>query len=136
APLHFARLDVLVHSKEIVWIIFVFDLDESLVVVAIGGFHAFFAFVAHQKVYVRSPGRVRMQRVVITFGPGNDFFVVRRIGINAYHNLRPLSIAIIPGSIRFAYTRRGTVDWIHMHGGMHRWKRLPKGNVLGNRVIA
>src|SRR4029077_14400466 len=50
--------------------------------------------------------------------------------------LCPLGVAIIPGSIRFADARRGAIDWIHMHGGMHRWKRLRKGNVLSDRLIA
>ena len=52
-PLLFGvRFNVLVHAKEIIGIVFVFDLDESLVIVAVGFFHAFFTFVAHQEVYV------------------------------------------------------------------------------------
>ena len=47
-----------------------------------------------------------------------------------------LSIAIIPSSVIFADARCGTVDWIHMHGGMHRWKLFAEANVLRNRIVA
>ena len=37
--------DVLVYTKYIIWIVFVFDLLKPQIFVAIGGAHAFFTFV-------------------------------------------------------------------------------------------
>ena len=77
-----------------------------------------------------------MQRIVIALRPRNRLFIICRIRINADHDLRPSGIAIIPSRVTLAYARCGTVDGIHMHGGMHRGKRVAETNVLGNRVIA
>ena len=77
-----------------------------------------------------------MKRIVVTLGPGYDFVFIRGIRINTNHYLRPLGVAIIPGSIRFAHARRGAIDRIHVHGGMHRREGFAKPNVLRNRFIA
>jgi hypothetical protein len=41
------RFNVLIHSKEIIGIVFIFDRDQPFVIPAIGFFHTFFAFIAH-----------------------------------------------------------------------------------------
>ena len=41
------RFNILIYSKEIIGIVLVFDLDQTLVIVAIGFLHAFVAFVSH-----------------------------------------------------------------------------------------
>src|SRR6266516_214140 len=69
APLFLVRLNVLIHSKEIIGIVFLFDRDKPLVIVSVSLFHAFFAFVTHQKVYVRATGGVGMNRIVVTLRP-------------------------------------------------------------------
>src|SRR5207249_348359 len=127
-------LDVLVHAKEIIGIVFVFDGDQAFVIIAIGSFHAPFSFVAHQEVHVRPAGGVRMYCVVITLGPRNDFVLIRGIGVNAHDYLCPVGIAIIPGGIIFADPCCGAVNWIHVHGGMHRWEHFTKANMLRNGV--
>src|SRR6266480_923843 len=76
-----------------------------------------------------------MERIVVTLRPRNCLFVICRIGINAHHDLRPGSIAIIPGSISFAHARCRTVNWVEMHRGVHRWKRVAKTNMLSDRLI-
>jgi hypothetical protein len=55
-PNQLARLNILIHTKEIIRIVFVFDRDQLLIIIAVSFFHAFFAFVAHQKVHVRPAG--------------------------------------------------------------------------------
>src|SRR6516162_2562507 len=77
-----------------------------------------------------------MNRIVITLCPRNDLLIVRRIRINADYDLRPVGIAIIPGSLIFAYARGRAVNWIHVHLGMHGWKGLAEADVLRNRVVA
>src|ERR1051326_2867575 len=96
------RFNVLVHAKEIIGIVFRFDLAEPLIIVAVSFFHALFAFVAHQKIYVRPASRVGMQRVVVTLRPRNDFVLVRRVRIDAHDHHRPVGVAIIPGSLGLA----------------------------------
>src|SRR4029077_7925958 len=64
-----ARFNVLIHTKKIVRIVFAFDSDQPVVIIAVSFLHAFFAFVAHQKVHVRSAGGIRMDRIVITLRP-------------------------------------------------------------------
>src|SRR5205085_7818238 len=44
--------------------------------------------------------------------------------------------AIIPGSLILADACCGSVDGIHVHGGMHRGERFAEANVLRNRLIA
>ena len=69
SALQLARFNVLIHSKEIIWIVFLFDLNQPLVIIAVRLFHAFFAFITHQKVYIRSAGGVGMNRIVVTLRP-------------------------------------------------------------------
>src|SRR4029077_7589969 len=45
------RLNVLIHPKEIVGIVFVFDRNQPLIVVSVRRLHAIRSFVAHQKIY-------------------------------------------------------------------------------------
>src|SRR5882724_6513042 len=131
-----ARLNVLIHAEEIIGIVLLFDRDQPFVIAAVGFLHAFLAFVAHQEVYVCSARGKRMHRIVIALCPRNDFLLISRIRINTDHYLRPVGVAIIPCSIIFAYACCGAVDRIHMHGGMHRWKRFTEANVLRNCVVA
>ena len=42
------RAYILVHAEEILRIVFALDLDQPLVVVAVGGLHALLAFVHHE----------------------------------------------------------------------------------------
>jgi len=105
----------LVHSKEVIGIVFLFDGDEPFVIAAVGFLHAFFSFITHQKVYVRAASRIRMDRIVIALRPGNDFLVIRWIRINADYDFRPFGVTITPGSIAFADPRRGAVNWLEMH---------------------
>ena len=58
--LFLARLNVLIHAKEIIGVVFIFDSNQSLVVITIGRFHAIFSFVSHQEVYLCSASRVGM----------------------------------------------------------------------------
>ena len=51
-----ARFNILIHAKEIIGIVFILDRDQPLVIIAVGCFHAPFAFVAHQEVYVGAAG--------------------------------------------------------------------------------
>src|SRR6266480_5981782 len=82
-----AWLNVLIHTEEIIGIVFLFDRDQPVVIAAVGFLHAFLPFVAHQEVYVRAARGKRMHRIVITLCPGNDFLLIRRIRINADHYL-------------------------------------------------
>src|SRR5437762_3824204 len=131
-----AWLNVLIHAEEIIGIVLLFDRDQAFVIAAVGFLHAFLAFVAHQEVYVCSARGKRMHRIIIALCPRNDFLLFSRIRINTDHYLRPVGVAIIPCSIIFAYACCGAVDRIHMHGGMHRWKRFTEANVLRNYVVA
>src|SRR5207249_11408823 len=65
APLFLARLNVLVHTKEIIGVVFAFDRDQPFVIPAISFLHAFFAFVAHQEIYVRPASGEGVQRIEI-----------------------------------------------------------------------
>src|SRR6266498_1916283 len=76
-PLQLARLNVLVHAKEIIGVVFAFDRDEPFVIPAISFLHAFFAFVAHQEIYVRPASGEGVQRIVVTLRPQNDSVLVR-----------------------------------------------------------
>jgi hypothetical protein len=59
----FPGLDVLVHLEEVVWIVLGFDLDQSLVVDAVGRAHLGFAALAKAgKVDVHAAGRIGLQR--------------------------------------------------------------------------
>src|SRR6266702_2586007 len=98
-----AWVNVLIHAKEIIGIIFLFDRDQPVVIAAVGFLHAFLAFVAHQKVYIRAARGKRMHRIVIALCPRNDFLLIRRVRINADDDLGPHRIAIIPCSIIFSY---------------------------------
>ena len=49
-----SRLNVLIHSKEVIGVVFVFDGNQPLVIVAVRCFHTFFAFIAHQEIDVGS----------------------------------------------------------------------------------
>jgi hypothetical protein len=60
--------DVLVHAKEVRRIIFVLELNEAIVVRAIGRFGALVAFVT-EIVYVHRVGCERAHRVPETAGP-------------------------------------------------------------------
>ena len=64
-----ARLNVLIHAEEIIRIIFLFDFGEPVVIAAVGFLHAFFAFVAHEEIYICSACRKRMHGIVIALGP-------------------------------------------------------------------
>src|SRR4030095_15694066 len=68
-PLRLSRLNILIHSEEIIGIVFLLDRGKPLVIVAVGFFHAFFAFVAHQKVHVSSASGIWMNRIVVTLRP-------------------------------------------------------------------
>src|SRR5436309_3474762 len=105
APLFLARLNVLVHTKEIIGVVSAFDSDEPFVIPAISFLHAFFAFVARQEVYVRSASGEVVQRIVVTLRPRDRLFVIARVGIHADHDLRACGIAVIPGGISFADAR-------------------------------
>src|SRR6266446_9883952 len=59
------RLNILIHSEEIIRIVFGFDRNQPLVIIAVGFLHPFFAFVSHQKVHVRPTGGIWMNRIVI-----------------------------------------------------------------------
>src|SRR2546430_2215974 len=72
APLHLLGLNVLIHAEEIIWIVFLFNGDQPVVIAAVGFLHAFLAFVAHKEVYVRSARGIRMHRIVKIFRPRNN----------------------------------------------------------------
>src|SRR5689334_10737760 len=78
APLQLLGLNVLVHTEEIIRIVFLFERDEPLVIGAVRFFHTFFAFVAHQEVYVSAASRIWVNRIVIALRPGNNFVLVCR----------------------------------------------------------
>ena len=69
APLQLARLNILVHAEEIVRIVFLLNRGKPLIIVAVGFFHAVFAFIAHQKIYVRAAGGIWMNGIVVTLRP-------------------------------------------------------------------
>jgi hypothetical protein len=96
-PLLFGvRFNVLIYPEEIVGIVFVFDRNQPLVVVSVRRLHAIRSLVAHQKVYISSTSRIRVERIIIVLRPRDRLFVVRGIGIDTDHHLRPGGIAIVP----------------------------------------
>src|SRR5205085_9882637 len=115
--------------KEIRWVVFGFDLGEALVIAAVSGFHSVFAFI-HHEVDVSAAGRVGMKRVEVLLRPLSYFFLIRRVGIDTDHHLRPIGVAVIPRGLSFSDATRGSVDWIKMHRRMHRRKRLSEANML------
>src|SRR6266404_4223548 len=76
-----------------------------------------------------------MERIEIIFRPLGNFLLVRGVGIDTNHYLRPIRVAIIPSGFGFANARRSAVDWIKMHGGMHGGHRLTEADVLRDRVV-
>src|SRR5438067_9432492 len=76
-----------------------------------------------------------MDRVEIILGPLGYLLLIRGVGIDAHHDLRPIRIPIIPGSFGFANARGSAGDWIHMHGGMHSRHRLTEADVLRDRLV-
>ena len=72
------RLHVLVKSEKIFGIKFALDRHQSIIIFAIGGSHAFVAFIA-QVVYVHTIHPKRPKNRVHFTRPGNIFFVSVRI---------------------------------------------------------
>src|SRR5215831_5170444 len=89
APLQLLRLNVLVHTEEIIGIVLLFDRHQSLVIAAVGFLDAFLSFVAHQEVYVGAARGIRMHSIIKIFRPRNNFLVVRGIRINPDNHMRP-----------------------------------------------
>src|SRR5262249_16015847 len=94
----FCWFDVLIHSKQIRWVISLFDLRKSIIVFAIRSPNAIVSFL-HHEVNVSPPRGMGMQGVPVVLCPCGDFFFIRRIGINADHHLGPLRVAIEPRRI-------------------------------------
>jgi hypothetical protein len=77
------RSDVLIHSKQVVWIVSLLQGGEALVIVAVRGFDARLSFIVHHEVCVRSFQIERMDRLPIV-----PYLLLQdrghgRIGINA-----------------------------------------------------
>src|SRR5262245_37314525 len=77
-----SRFNVLIHTKEIIGIVFLFDGHQAFVIIAVTFFDAFPSFVAHQKVYVGAASRVGMNRIEITLCQRNNIQLLQRIIAN------------------------------------------------------
>jgi len=92
----------LVHSKEVIRIVFLFDGDEPFVIAAVGFLTRSSPSSPIKKFTYAPPAELRMDRIVIALRPGNDFLVIRWIRIKAPTMTSPIWRRDNSGSIAFA----------------------------------
>lgn len=98
----YGGLDVLIHTKEIGWIVRPLDGRQALIVVPIGGFDALITFL-HHSVHVRTTLRVGVQILPVPPGPIDDAALLRRVWIDSHDHPGPGGLSVTPGRVMLAY---------------------------------
>jgi len=94
-------LDVLIHAKEIRWIVLALDGHQAHVVVPIARFDALLALF-HHEIHVRATRRIEVYIVPLVPGPVDGAVLVRRVGIGSHDHLGPGDLPVAPRRVVIA----------------------------------
>jgi hypothetical protein len=129
------RLDVLIHTEEIGWIVLALDGRQALIVVPVAGFDALLALF-HHEIYVRAARRMGMQIVPVLSGPVHDAVLIGRVGIDSHNHLGPGGIPVAPRRLVLAHPMRRSVHRIEVHGRVHGRQLGAVLHVEPDRLVA
>src|SRR3954471_21402672 len=107
--------DILIHTEEVVGIVFLLYLLESFVVIPVGGTNPLVSFAVHHEVHVCPAGSKRMQCLPVIPGPLGNPCLVGWIGIDTDDHLAPRGLAITPWGIVLGSLVCSAVDGIQVH---------------------